>query len=205
MIVVVTKNLTRNLKMIRNVIVLIALGLITFTFTGCGQTKIEDELLDELGFCFAFDLKCGEENDDKFDAIQQRLNQLEAIAFMNRELIMLNGDSDYALSNIVLDLQSEVNALSNQETISNDAILTLQNAISDLQAATSQGIAEVIDPCGDEPGEFDEVIIKLADGSFIAYFQQGSKRFLTSLGEGNFITTDSQRCRFIIANGELVD
>jgi hypothetical protein len=195
--------------MIRNLIVLIALVLITFSFSGCGQTKLEDELLDGIGLCFEFDLKCGEEHDDRFDSIQQRLNQLEALAFLNRELINVNETSiqsgNASLNNIVMDLQTQINSLTSQQSINNDDIILLQNAISDLEDATAQGIVEVIDPCGDNPNQFDEVIIKLADGSHIAYFESGGKRFLTTLGEGSFRTTDKQKCNFSIVNGELID
>lgn len=63
-------------------------------------------------------------------------------------------------------------------------------------------ISEIIDPCGDGAG-FDEVILKLVNGKFMAYFQQGRYRFLGLLTDGTYRTTDAQRCVFTIANGEL--
>lgn len=58
-------------------------------------------------------------------------------------------------------------------------------------------IIEIIDPCGDSPG-YDEVLLRLADGSLVVYFEQGSNRFLTELTPGTYQTTDSQRCVFTV-------
>lgn len=58
-----------------------------------------------------------------------------------------------------------------------------------------QGV-ELIDPCGDNPGEFDEVIIRLPDRTLIAYFLDGEHEFLSVLGPGSYMTTDAQACRF---------
>lgn len=184
------------------------LAVVTLT-AGCGQTKLEDELLDEVGVCFEFDLKCGEEHDDRFDSMQDRLNKLEALASLNSSLIEINtsniaqGEAD--LSIIVQDLQAQITALSSQQIINTSDIAGLQSAISDLEDAQQRGVAEVIDPCGDNVGQFDEVIIKLHDGTFIAYFESGGKRFLSVLDDGSYRTTDRQRCSFRISNGELID
>lgn len=184
------------------------LFLITFLITlisSCGQTKLENELLDEIGLCFALDLTCGKEHDDKFNQIQNRLDQLEALANMNRELIVLLQDDAETLDNLYQDIQLQVNSLSAQQNINTDDIVSLQNAINDLEQLQEHGIAEVIDPCGDVPNVFDEVVIKLHSGELISYFQQGNKRFLTVMTDGNFITTDSTSCRFSVVNGELID
>lgn len=63
-------------------------------------------------------------------------------------------------------------------------------------------IVEIIDPCGDNPGEFDEVLLRLYDGTLIAYFESGSDRFLSEIDQGNYRTTDEQECRFSV-NSEL--
>jgi hypothetical protein len=57
-------------------------------------------------------------------------------------------------------------------------------------------VLETIDPCGNGTG-FDEVIIKTSSG-FIAYFEDGSKRFLAKLDVGSYRTTDQQACRFSV-------
>lgn len=69
-------------------------------------------------------------------------------------------------------------------------------------------IQEVIDPCGEET-EFDEVILKLASGEFLAYFAlngDAKKARLVLLDEGvNYQTTDGTSCAFIITDGELIE
>lgn len=193
----------------KNLILLMFLILVTGLATGCGQTKLEDEFLDEVGLCFEFDLKCGEEHNDQFDAIEDRLNKLEALAHLNRNLININSNNmsqGFADLNIIVqDLQSQISSLSSQQTINTADILALQNAISDLEDAQEQGVAEVIDPCGDMAGHFDEVILRLHDGTYIAYFQDGGRRFLGVLSDGSYRTTDRQQCRFSIVNGLLQD
>lgn len=59
-------------------------------------------------------------------------------------------------------------------------------------------ITSIIDPCGDMPGQFDEILLRLADNTLIAYFEDGNRRFLGSLGPGSYITTDRQQCRFTV-------
>ncbi len=69
-------------------------------------------------------------------------------------------------------------------------------------------IVSSIDPCGPHDG-FDEVLLKMNDGRYIAYFEHGSKRrFLTILDPdtqaGNYKTTDNQACTFTITSeGDL--
>ena len=63
-------------------------------------------------------------------------------------------------------------------------------------------IEEIIDPCGDYPGYKDEVILKTHNGTLIAYYEGSGKRFLTALSDGNYKTTDKQKCSFSVTNGE---
>ncbi len=60
-------------------------------------------------------------------------------------------------------------------------------------------ITEIIDPCGNTGGP-DEILLKLADGTYVAwYFNVG----LSVLAPGNYQTTDSSHCPFTIdINGE---
>lgn len=60
-------------------------------------------------------------------------------------------------------------------------------------------VIEVIDPCGDGPN-YDEVVLRLADRSLIAYFQNGTQRFLVKLTPGTYVTTDAQQCTFQVDN-----
>ena len=72
----------------------------------------------------------------------------------------------------------------------------------------ASSLVEIIDPCGPET-TFDEVILVYEiEGApiFIAYFESGSKRYLTSLVEGiNYRTTDGTKCDFKIEAGEVVE
>ena len=73
-------------------------------------------------------------------------------------------------------------------------------SLIDLNSMAQHQIQEIIDPCGDDPNNFDEVLMKFNNGSILAYFQSGSKRFLTLLTPGNYKTTDAQKCKFNVDN-----
>lgn len=62
-------------------------------------------------------------------------------------------------------------------------------------------IKEVIDPCGDGPGQ-DEILLVLSEGSVVAWYKDLG---LVELEDGNYVTTDSQSCSFSIINGEYVE
>lgn len=65
-------------------------------------------------------------------------------------------------------------------------------------------VTELLDPCGDNPNQFDEVLLRLANNDLIAYFEQGNKRFLTVIPPGNYVTTDTQACSFTVNNDRSV-
>jgi hypothetical protein len=73
--------------------------------------------------------------------------------------------------------------------------------ILQLQVAVLNGYKAIVafeDPCGDGPG-YDEFLLRLSDGSVVAYFEQGNERFLTKLlPEVRYQTTDRQSCRFSV-------
>jgi len=80
----------------------------------------------------------------------------------------------------------------------------LESLIHDLEARVAtleSGLRVVgfVDPCGDGPG-FDEVLMRMSDGSLMAYFESGKYRFLTILAPGVYRTTDSQKCKFRVTN-----
>jgi len=62
----------------------------------------------------------------------------------------------------------------------------------------ADAVAEIIDPCGPHKSGFDEVLLVTSDNKILAYFEHGSKRFLSSLTPGFYQTTDSQGCLFEI-------
>ena len=60
------------------------------------------------------------------------------------------------------------------------------------------GIVELIDPCGDDEGETDEILIFLSNGQFVRYWKDdGHREFLTVLEcPGEYVTYDRQECEF---------
>ena len=66
-------------------------------------------------------------------------------------------------------------------------------------------VVSTVDPCG-ASGGYDEVLLLTSKGNYIAYFEQGGKRFLTVLPKnGSFRTTDSQACDFRMVLGNYVE
>lgn len=93
------------------------------------------------------------------------------------------------------------------EPVSNGAVITCDDGTSavivngtDGQDAppTAYSVVELIDPCGDEPNAFDEVLLRLANGQLMAHYSSDGLQFLTLLSPGNYVTTDSQKCHFTI-------
>lgn len=121
--------------------------------------------------------------------VNNRLDQLEQeIASIQNALT--------SFEQLIDDVEQDQDAL--QQTIA----LT-QSRLAVLES--NHNVTELIDPCGDYPGHFDEMILKTSTGKFLAYYQQGNFRFLTELPNGNYQTTDKQKCDFTINNGQLND
>lgn len=67
-------------------------------------------------------------------------------------------------------------------------------------------VVQIIDPCGDTPAVYDEVILKMADGSLIASFSDnssGKNTRLSILVDGNYSTTDGSGCSFSVNGGSI--
>ncbi len=69
--------------------------------------------------------------------------------------------------------------------------------------AGSSAVLSIVDPCGDGPG-YDEVLLVLADGTILAYFESGDYRHLAVIGQGNYRTTDEQACAFSVSGKPAV-
>lgn len=146
-------------------------------FTSCGKVERPEQLFDFLDHDTLENQV--NNNSDDIDELQKRLNQLES-----------------SVNGLYLDIDNlEVDQDSLEQQIS-----LINTSIVNLEAKTT--VATIIDPCGDKSGYFDEQLIKLSDGSIIAYFEQNGKRFLTTLPNGNYRTTDQQACNFSIVNGQ---
>lgn len=62
-------------------------------------------------------------------------------------------------------------------------------------------IAEIIDPCGNASGIYDEVILKLQNGKILASFSDnanGKNTRLSEITQGNYMTTDGSNCHFSV-------
>jgi hypothetical protein len=83
-------------------------------------------------------------------------------------------------------------------TCPNDAIGVFDGEDGEDGIDGANAVLEIIDPCGNNEGHFDEVILRLSTGDLLAYFESGSKRFLSIIDPGNYRTTDAQRCYFTV-------
>jgi len=159
------------------------------------------------------------ENKRNFDENAHRLirdvgKEVESIGQFPRELAndLLGTDPDS--NEDLADLEDRVDSLY-------DALDTLGNQVNDnsvdqdnltniiashtayiVKVESNLTVSEVIDPCGDYSNHFDEVLLVMSDGSIVAYFDSGNKRFLTILQDGIYRTTDKQSCRFEIEDGK---
>lgn len=65
----------------------------------------------------------------------------------------------------------------------------------------------VVDPCGDAPGVYDEVLLRLANGSILASFSQNASGLNTRFSlipAGTYGTTDGTGCVFTVhSNGSV--
>jgi len=170
---------------------LLGLGLLSSLLIGCGPAQ---KLSRDCSGTFdqVCDLVLGDDSDeiaeheDRLDDIERRLRSL-----------------NLELTSIIETL----NVLSQTVNVTQLQLADLQ-ADADLvvaEVAVLSGyhnIAEIVDPCGDGPG-YDEVVLKTSQDEFLAYFQKGSRRHLAVLVDGNYETTDEQRCEFTIQNGQL--
>lgn len=136
------------------------------------------------------------EQDARLDALDlQNQSLIASIDAMSEQIEYLSNDVD-ANELDLLSLRVSISALQNQVTTN----LIQLNALS---GSLSGAIVSMINPCNDESGYYDEIILKTANGKYIAYFEDGGRRFLSEIGDGYFSTTDHQQCRFIISNGVL--
>ena len=99
------------------------------------------------------------------------------------------------------------------ETIGNESVMTCPDGTSAVIEDGTDGsngidgtngldgnLVALIDPCGDGPGE-DEILIETDTGQFIAWYRNLGLVLLTE--NVNYITTDSQKCKFKIVNGQV--
>lgn len=156
--------------------------------TSCGKVLSPEELLNP---------KQGLVDKDDFNELQDRVTILE-----NKLVEAYSVLND--LNTLVDDSVINQDALETMITAQATSILNLENALNGL----GYTVSSVIDPCGSNPGQYDEILLLMSNGDIVGYFEtdhssynQG-KRFLTVLKDGNYSTTDSQSCSFSIVNGQ---
>ena len=62
----------------------------------------------------------------------------------------------------------------------------------------------IVDPCGDAPGVYDEVFVKLQNGTLLASFSEnanGKNTRFSVLTPGTYVTTDGDNCVFTVTAG----
>lgn len=134
-----------------------------------------------------------DEQDAKILALETQNEQLiESMTSFSEQIDQLS-DDDLTNKNYLIGL---INSL---QTTVNANLVTLTN----LDSSLNYSVTGMIDVCGDHLGHFDEIILKTKSGKYIAYFEQGSKRFLSELSPGNYQTTDNQACNFTVTTNGI--
>lgn len=202
--------------------------LLLLTFMGCGLTdELSDKCSGNL--CELVLGKTNKAQDLKTDDLEKRLstlekNVLQQKADLDNALVGING-----LSNQIVNLQNQLNTLNSTQyadtiNITNQLVmlrgelntfevavnsqlvyltnnfLSISNQVSTLDSQTQNSVTEIIDPCGNNPNIYDEVIMKTRNGKFYAYFENGNKRYLSLLPPGSYVTTDGSSCYFTISS-----
>jgi len=183
---------TQTSNALRVLTILFFLMLIVAFTTGCA---IPEHMQRQCGG----DLKVacqkifGENNDERQDA---EIDQLE------KEQLELKQNLA-ALEQIFASAAASTNA-SDAQIVASFQFQINQLAMRTAYLETHQPITQLIDPCGDQPGIYDEVIMRLSDGRYVAYFENGGARRLSVLVPGSYSTTDGGACVFTVQpNGTL--
>lgn len=173
--------------------------------TGCGVA----EHLNDCG---------GDLKELCYNAFGGRQNQSQSDAQSQAERDIVD------LRNRVQALESQLNVtitqitvLSNSVTNNNTATLNMIQALQAqasttlVQLAVLQGYKSIVsikDPCGAQNNSWNEVFLKLSDGSYVASFSDnanGLNTRFTLLKDGSYVTTDGTNCHFTVTgNGTVI-
>lgn len=98
--------------------------------------------------------------------------------------------------------QDGINGLDGEDGLNGQDGVDGTNGHDGLNADTTYQIVEIIDPCGQQhPNGYDEVILKLGNGKYLASFSDNANGLNTRFGvlkPGSYVTTDGTNCHFII-------
>lgn len=170
-------------------LVAIALIALAIALAGCGVVQnMSKQCGGDLaqGCITLFGEYEGNSTDARLDQLELNMHNLELnMQQMHNQVNMLS--IDVGLSEVAIQvLQVQLNA----------SLVQLTNL------ATGQRIMALLDCNGDGPG-FDEVVLRLSNGTLMAYFEQSGRRFLSTLGPGSYATTDAANCPFTINSAGL--
>lgn len=134
--------------------------------------------------------------------IRQELKDQDSMDNYLLDLITDNINNIITINNQLTTLDS--NLISGFENIDNN-FTDISNNFTDLVESldNEERIIEVVFPCGYTTG-FSEVLFLTSKGTFLAYFEQGGNRYISTLPNGSYRTTDGNNCNFTILNGAVI-
>lgn len=173
------------------------IGLLSICLISCVVTRKEhDGDIDELKTQIAqlqLQLQTGA---NSVSSLTMALNQ-------SRELIASLEDQVYGLLVSNNANTSEIQELQDLITVLQDIAVNQQAALAQLSSGLR--VVGVIDFCGETPSAYNEVGLRMSDGSTLAYFENGGKRFITALKPStSYQTTDGTNCQFTTNASGLV-
>jgi hypothetical protein len=121
-------------------------------------------------------------------------NLKDRVSELENKVAALETSRDNMLSSIAgLDgqLDSSIALITSQ-------LLTLQNNVN---------IVQIVDPCGDTPNKYDEVLFKTSAGQYVGSFSDNAAGLNTRfsvLPIGSYVTTDGTGCHFQVTTGGIV-
>lgn len=106
--------------------------------------------------------------------------------------------SDPAHTNEIADLERSIKAVETQ----------LASITARVGAIEGRGhVLELVDPCGDTPGKYDELLIRFSDNTLVSSFSDaasGLNTRLAAIPPGSYLTTDGTSCSFVVGtNGSV--
>lgn len=105
-----------------------------------------------------------------------------------------------SVQQLILNIQNSIGELDSEMDYKDAELMdALQVLEFELNEKLSIDDVEMVDLCGNG----GEILIRVGE-KYVAYFQQGNKRYLVELSNGNYRTTDGENCRFSISGGGVV-
>lgn len=186
----------------KKVLLIVLTSAICFGLSSCGMTEDLTRrcggYLD--GMC---DFIFGNDPDD-IDDLDDRLSNLEKKIEGLYQLIDERLVTDSYLQDKINELESDsvdnstnISILQLQVDINENHIHNLISKIATLKTGLS--IVEVIDPCGDGR-DVDEIVLKMNNGDIVGVHKNLGLRVLEN---GNYRTTDKQKCKYSVNNGSV--